>query len=93
MVLGMGFGCGCYEVVVLDLAQSFSPDTQRSNNQKRIVTITLTNGKTLDPVALKVPRHVDSMDMDRFIEKLTKSSPNPLIRATNLVNSLKALQI
>ncbi|KAG6360917.1 hypothetical protein INS49_011985 [Diaporthe citri] len=80
-----------HEVVVFDLVQSFSLDTERSNNQKRVVTMTLNTGKTLDPVALKVPRHADSTDVDGFIEKLTKSSRNPLVRATNLVNSLKAL--
>lgn len=76
---------------MFDLAGSFSLDTQRSNNQKRVMIMTLTTGKTLDRVAFKVPKHADSTDVNSFIEELTKRSTNPLIRATNLVNSLKAL--
>lgn len=80
-----------YEDVVFDLTHSFSLDTQRSNNQKRIVTMTLTTGKTLNPVALKVPRHADSTDIDGFMEELTNSFTNPFTCANNIVNSLRAL--
>lgn len=50
--------------------QSYWLDPQQSNNQKRVVTMTLIIGKTLDPVPLKVPRHADSTDVDGLLENL-----------------------
>lgn len=80
-----------HEVVVFNLVRSFSLDTQRSDDKKRVVTVTLSNGKTLGPVALKVPRHADSTDVDGFLEELIKLTPNPLICTTRVLNSIRVL--
>lgn len=55
------------------------------------MTMTLATGKTLNPVTFIIPRYADFTDIDGFIKKLTKSSTNPLMRAINLIDSLKDL--
>ena len=80
-----------YKCVVFPLLRTISLDTQKSNDEQRVMAMTLSTGKTLDPVSFKVPRHATFTDVDGFIKELTQPSPSPLTRATNLVKCLKAL--
>lgn len=77
---------------ILNYFQHFSIDEERSTSNTRVFVVTLSNGRTLDPVTLRVPAYATVMDVDAFMEEVRRgTAPDPLTRAATLVQDLLAL--
>ncbi|KAG6360920.1 hypothetical protein INS49_011988 [Diaporthe citri] len=78
--------------VIFEYFQSFALDENQSTDQRRHITVTLSNGNVLKAIWLKVPTTGTAAEVDTFIETLRRGdAPNPLTRGINLVHEMVAV--